>query len=477
MARVDEAYVRPAHFVDAAADIVSVVKLFQAERTTTVLVRDRAFDPPRLGIFTHTALQRAILSGNDLARMPVGDLSNFSLITVRPSDQLGDALAEMIRKRVHRVVVTERDADGGIDPARILGVLEAMDLFSFLSNHSYLISIRIIEAQSIDALAEAARHVNRLIALLHEGGTKVSQIAALVQELNARVFERAWNLIAPRDLVVNCCLFVMGSEGRGEQLLKTDQDNGLVLRDDYTPPADLAEICARFSAALRDFGYPDCPGNIMISNPTWRHHAGEFGRMTRQWLTMPTPDSLMSLAIFLDARPVAGDASLLYGIRRRVFDVVTDNQAVLARFASAINLFPDSDSGGWWTRFFSLGEESDETLDLKKAGIFPLVHGIRCLALEERLEETGTVARIERLVAAGKLTRELGTDLIESLHFFMALRLKTGLADIAAGRRVSGGVQTSRLSSLDRDLLKDTLDVVKRFKTLLRQRFHLELVA
>ncbi len=475
MARVDEAFVRPAHFVDADTDIVSIVKLFQAERTTTVLVRDHACQPLRLGIFTHTGLQRAILNGTPLDKLPVRLLANFSLISVRPSDQLGDALAVMIQKRVHRVVVAEVNSDGAVDSERIVGILEALDLFSFMSNHSYLISIQIIAADDIATLAQAANHINRLIALLHQSGTKVSLIATLVQELNARLFERAWQLIAPIDLVANSCLFVMGSEGRGEQLLKTDQDNGLILRDGYSPPLNLAEICDQFSAALRNFGYPDCPGHIMVSNPVWRQTASDFGRMTRQWLLMPSPDSLMSLAIFLDAHAVGGDGNLLEEVRLGVFNLVTDNDAMLARFASAINSFPDS--GGWWNRLMTLGEQHDEAFDLKKAGIFPLVHGIRSMALEQRLTDTGTSARIDALVAAGKLTAAMGADLTESLHFFMGLKLKVGLLELSSNRAVSAGIRMSTLSSLDRDLLKDTLGVVKRFKALMRQRFHLDMLS
>ena len=177
MAKVDEAFVRPAHFVDADTDIVAVVKLFRSERTTTVLVRDAACHPVRLGIFTHTGLQRDILSGTPLHQLPVGELANFSLISVRPSDQIGDALAVMIQKRVHRVVVAEVNSEGVVDSERITGVLEALDLFSFLSNHSYLIGIQIIESNDIATLAQAAQQINRLIALLHQNGTKVSLIA------------------------------------------------------------------------------------------------------------------------------------------------------------------------------------------------------------------------------------------------------------------------------------------------------------
>jgi CBS domain-containing protein len=269
----------------------------------------------------------------------------------------------------------------------------------------------------------------------------------------------------------------MGSEGRGEQLLKTDQDNGLILRDGYTPPADLDALCARFSQALSDFGYPECPGRIMLSNPDWRHGAAAFSERVRRWLLMPSADSLMALAIFLDAHAVAGDATLLAQVRAEVFKLVTDNDALLARFAAAIAAFDGAGGagggGGWWQRLFSL-EDGKDLLDLKKAGSFPLVHGVRSLALAHGVQATGTAARLEALVAAGALEAGLATDLVDSLQFFMGLKLKLGLAAIEAGQPPGGGIAVDKLSSLDRDLLKDTLAVVKRFKQLLRQRFHLD---
>jgi len=466
LSRVDEAFLRPAHFVDAGTDILSIVKLFQAHRTSSVLVQDTASAPPQLGIFTATALQRAILDGRPLDQLAVGELSNFSLIEVQASDQLGEAMALMLRRRVHRVVVR--------DEARVVGILEALDLFSFLSNQSHLITVEIEEAKDLAGLSQAAARITRMIALLYRSGSRVNLIAKLVQQLNARLFERAWQLIAPADLVAHSCLFVMGSEGRGEQLLKTDQDNGLILRDGYAPPADLDEICQRFSSALQDFGYPVCPGHIMVSNPQWRKTATEFARMTRQWLILPDSDSLMNLAIFMDAHTVCGDARLLEDVRRGLMDMATDNDAMLARFAAAIDLF--GSSAGWWGRLLGRGE-ADEQLNLKKAGVFPLVHGVRSLALAHHITETSTTGRIAALVAAGWLEPTMGTDLTESLHFFMGLKLKVGLLELATDKPATGAISLPQLSSLDRDLLKDTLGIVKQFKALLRRRFHLEAVA
>jgi len=460
--RVADAFLRPAHVVDGGAGIVAVTTLMQAQRTGTVLVRDGA----RLGIFTSTGLQRAVVDGRPLDALPVRELATFKLVSILPDAPLFDALALMIEHQVHRLVVAEGD--------RVIGLLEQLDLLSFLSNHSYLITLQIVQAQDLDALGAQAVKIARFVALMYRGGTRVGQIGKLVQALNGKLFERAWQLVAPPALVAESCLFVMGSEGRGEQMLKTDQDNGLILREGAnSSEAEVAEACRRFSAALRDFGYPDCPGGIMVSNPDWRRSAGEFKGIVRNWLLRPDPQGLMALAIFIDAHPVAGDAALLAEVRAEVDRLVAANDALLGRFAAAIDSFPE-ESGGWWNRLLLVSEQDKPVLDLKKSGIFPIVHGVRSLALGEHVQATGTQARIDALVAAGRLSSSFATDLGDSLHFLMGLKLKAGLAELDSAGTVSGGVRSDRLSSLERDLLKDALAVVKRFKAIIRNQFHLE---
>ena len=150
----------------------------------------------------------------------------------------------------------------------------------------------------------------------------------------------------------------------------------------------------------------------------------------------------------------------------------TDNDPMLARFASAIDTL--GSSNGWWNRL--LGLDNAEGLNLKKEGIFPLVHGIRSLALAHQVMATSTVTRIEALVTLGKLPAELGADLSDSLHFFMGLRLQAGLAEMDSGRPVSGAIDQSRLSSLDRGLLKIALGMVRKLRTLLHLRFRLDIL-
>ena len=465
LALVSQAFLRKANTVDASTDLMSVVKIFNDQRTTHVLVRNALPESKDLGIFTTTNLQRAILAQLPLESTPVGPLSNYKLITVQANVRLYEALAVMIKHSVNRVVV--------MNQSEVVGILEQVDLLSFIANGSSLVVQKILQSKTLEDLKIPAEQITKLISLLHRNGSKVEMIARLVQELNTKLFEKAWSLIASPDLLANSCLFVMGSEGRGEQILKTDQDNGLIVNDNFPIGGQVISCCDQFSAALIDFGYPECPGKIMVNNSAWRMTVKDFSETAKGWLLEPSPESLMNLAIFLDSHPISGDPKLLETVKQALFKLINDNQFLLARFASAIESI--SSEAGWWNRLLTLGSDNaDHRINLKKAGIFAIVHGIRSLALENHISINSTVGRIQELLQMHKLPKDLAGELVESLHLLMELRLKGGLSELETSKEVSGEIDTSRLSTLERDLLKDSLSVVKRFKLFLRQHFRLE---
>ena len=344
---------------------------------------------------------------------------------------------------------------------------------TILSNHAHRVALQVAQAQTIDALRHAAIQTDGLIAVLHEGGARIEAIAALVSELNSQVFARLWSLLASPQLVAQSCLIVMGSEGRREQLLKTDQDNALLLRDGFQCDG-LEAIVQRFSACLMEFGYPPCPGGIMLTNALWRQPVAAFRETVRQWFYGEAPDAAMQLAIFMDARCVAGDPQLLSDVREYLYDIASDSDTALARFAQAVDQF--GEPSGWWSRLTHLRERDDEVFDLKKAGTFPIVHGVRALALQSHLVQTATVSRIAALANAGRLSTGLARDLTNALHFLMGQKLKNNLRQRAAGVPVDNLVQLGQCGMLERDQLKDALATIRRLRQLLRQQFHLDLL-
>ncbi len=333
------------------------------------------------------------------------------------------------------------------------------------------VAARIDAAASLAELRSGAKQIEVLIESLQAQGARVELISRVVSDLNARLFTRAWSLIAPVGLVANSCLIVMGSEGRGEQILKTDQDNALLLRDGF-PTDGVAQAAERFSAALIDFGYPRCPGNIMLSNPLWCQPLGAFRQTLRGWLFDGEPDGALNLAIFIDAAAVAGDADLLRRARAFVDEFLVDNDVFFARFASAADQFAETD--GWWAWLTHLRDHDEPAVDLKKLGTFPVVHGVRSLALQYHVAELGTAERLHALLLGGHLTAAMAGELTEALHVLMALKLANNLRQRRAAQAIDNVVHLSSLGTKERDRLKHALAIIKRFRQYLRLHYRLD---
>ncbi|MBL0089253.1 MAG: CBS domain-containing protein [Ideonella sp.] len=463
-ARVRDTHIRKPFYVDGALDLVAVCRALQQQGLTNALVNDVQGGAPRLGLFTTTDLRDALLRPVPPQQLAVREVARFNLIEIDADAELFEALTMMVTHRVHRLVVR----DGALPDAPVLGLLGQLDLVSFVANHSHIVALQIDEAADVAQLKAAAERIDATVMLLHDGGIKIERIAKLVGQLNARLFSRLWDLIAPAELIANSCLITMGSEGRGEQILKTDQDNALILRDGFECP-ELEAIAARFNAALAELGYPPCPGNIMLINPLWRQPLAAFKDTLREWIYGNDPEGPMHLAIFIDSHCVAGDEALLNEAREHLDRILAGSDVFLARFASAVMLFDDNPS--WWQRLTSKRDE--QPIDLKKLGTFPIVHGVRALALQQRLRPTGTAARLRLLVERDLIDAELARDVLDALHFVMALKLTHQLRQRAAGLQPSNEVRPSELGTLERDPLHDALGIVRRFRGMLQQKFRL----
>lgn len=456
-ATVSDACNKKPVFLDASCSILDAARCMKREKAKSILVRRGE----QTGIFT-TSDFRDVIINQIPDSTALAEVCHFKLITCENHDYLFNALLTMTQQNIQRVVVQEQGTP--------CGILEQVDLLSYFSNHSHLIAQQLEHADALDELVPIAGQITRLIQILSGHGVKAQQLGRLVQALNARLFQRAWQLIAPAELISHSCLLVMGSEGRGEQILKTDQDNALILRDGYTDE-ETPTYCARFSQALADFGYPPCPGGIMLSNPYWCLSESAMRERIYHWLYSPGPDAAMQLAIFSDAHCVAGDASLLQQCRDYLGQTIRDDARFFSRFAKAVEQFDTP--LGLFAHLLTREHDGKPSLDIKKGGIFPIVHGVRALALEHGLLENNTFERLARLEADGSLDKNLVSDLGETLSFLLNLKLTQGLAALERGEQPGNLIVPDSLSSLERDLLKDALQVVKRFKALLQHHFHL----
>ena len=452
-ARVDDVQMHEAIVVDAATTIAEAVERMNAAKAYALFARDGG----EMGVVTRSDLMNAAILERRPVDAPIGPLACRPVISVASDDLIPAALLKMTKHNKRRLAV-QREGE-------IVGVLEDIDLLSFLAGNSQLVAARLDRAGNVKELAKAARRIDPQIRTLRRQGVKVDVVCEIVSDLNRRLHAKLFALIAPPSIREAGCLIVMGSEGRGEQTFRTDQDNGLILRE-AVPEADLERFRKDLFDALALCGFPPCPGEVMVRNPTWSKTLDAYREDFARWLALGDETGIMNVAILYDAEATAGDATLLAAAKQDLIDLMRGESVRLARFARAIDAFPTPI--GFFNNLVTSKAEGD-ALDLKKGGIFPIVHGVRALALESGLHETNTVQRIALLADEGLFEAQFARELTQALQYLMTLRLDAQIAEDASGSLVRPG----QLSTMDRDLLRDAFLVVKRLRDMVRRHFNL----
>lgn len=455
MAKVSEIYLHSACIVDENKTIYESLKKQQELRSNMIIVQKG----DGFKVVTDTDLKQKVLLGGISTDEKISKISKKDVISVDINDFLFNALLLMTHNEIKRLVVTK---DGNI-----LGVLEQLDLLSYFANHSHIIAVQIERASSFDDLKDIQDDLNNLITALKTKGVKTRYITKLVSALNIKIYKKLFCMIVPEELQNRCCLIVMGSEGRDEQIVKTDQDNALIIKDGVD--ISLFDSCMKeLNETLIELGFPKCEGDVMVSNEFWRRDVEGYKTLIKSLANSMEESKLQTLSIMLDAKAVAGDAMLLDEVKEFLHHNFHSRDDVLAHMAKAVLNFETPLS---MFSSFVTDRKHDDKLDIKKGGLFALVHGIRTLCLQYEIEETNTVERIKKLNNAGVIDKNFATELIESFDTLSTIRLE-------AQRKERDGnyVSPSLLNKNQRDLLKDSLKIVNKFKKFTSFHFHLNMV-
>ncbi len=457
IARVSDSYLHKPCIVGAKKPIMDALMEMEELKTNCILVSDNG----ELGIVTDSILRQHILYNDYDKFAPIGPIALRPIITIEHNDFLFNALLSFTKNSIKRIMVMK---DG-----RVIGILEQLDLLSYFANHTYLVAVQIKKAISIEELKLASQDFINIIKKLHSKGTKVEYISKLISELNEKVYEKLYEMIVPEELGKKACLVVMGSEGRKEQMLKTDQDNALII-DDSADIQKYKVYMEEFTKTLIDFGFPRCEGNIMVSNEYWRKSVKSYKSEINRWLEAPSGDDYMHLAIFFDAMCVAGNQDLLDGLKDLIFKGVKDRAIFMANFAKAALIF-ETPIG-----MFSSLISKDNQIDIKKGGIFPIVQGIRSMALECGIQVTNTNSRMRELKKLDVIESSFCDALEEAFDTLLNLRLQERLRCFRCEEEANNMIDIENLNQLELELLKDSFKIINQFKDLLTHHFRLNMV-
>ncbi|MCG3689042.1 DUF294 nucleotidyltransferase-like domain-containing protein [Aliarcobacter butzleri] len=456
IAKVGDTLIHEACMVDENTKLIDAIEKSMQFKTSTIIVKK---SDGGYGIITDSLLKvKVLLQGRDLT-IPVRDIAIFPLLTIQKDDYLFEALTILIKRNIKRIGVTNNNGE-------MIGILEQIDILSHFANHTYVIESKIKNANKVEDLKIASNEFLNIIKSLQAKGVKIYHISNLIGQLNTKVYQKLYSLVLPEGLQKNACLIVMGSEGRNEQIIKTDQDNALVIKngidvEQYRP------YMQQLTNHLVDLGYPPCEGNIMVSNPYWCKTADEYKTDITKWINSPDMKSYLDLAIFIDAFAVAGDKELLINLKEYLYNKIQSKDIFMAYFAKSTLAFDTPTT-------FSSFMAKDDLINIKKAAIFPIVQGIRSLALKEKIKETTTIKRIKILEARNILEKTKAAELIEAFEIASTLRLKNQLDCIQEGVALTNEINTNDLGKIERDLLKESFKIVVEFKKFINYIFKLD---
>ncbi|MGD8173554.1 DUF294 nucleotidyltransferase-like domain-containing protein [Vibrio sp. TRT 21S02] len=462
LTKVDKSIYHPPMILSHQEPINAVTRQLKENGVDSALIELDSNDPRILqhpnelpyGIVTRTNMLHAVMLDQHPLDTPVGEIATFPVFHVDDGDFLFNAMITMTRNRMKRVMVC--------DGKEAVGMLDMTQILSAFSTHSHVLTLSIARASSIEELALASNKQRQLVESLLSNGIRTRFIMELISAVNEQIIEKAFELIVPPALHDHCCLIVLGSEGRGEQILKTDQDNALIIEDVLEWP-QCAQIMDNFTHTLQQLGYPLCPGNVMVNNPKWVKSQHEWMSTISGWVQAAAPDQVMDLAIVADAHAVAGNRDLLTPISQHLHQLMTNKMLVLQEFTRPALQFSIP------LTLFGNVKKDKEGLDLKRGGIFPIVHGIRALALEYAVSEKNTFDRIEVLRQKRILEPDTADNLSEALKLFFKLRLAQQLSHQHSHNRID----LKTLERTERDLLRHSLHVVKKFKQFLGYHYQI----
>jgi CBS domain-containing protein len=431
----------------------------------SIIVTDAAEAP--VGVFTLNDLRDRVVLKNVSLDAPVSSVMTANPVTLPGDATAAEAIQSMAAGGFHQMIVVAQ--------GRALGTVSEHDLFALQRVSVRQIHHAIRSARSIKGLGHVAGDIRNLARNLLAQGVSAEALTRTIAALNDALTREVIRRVQQDHEIeeIDWCWLALGSEGRGEQTLATDQDNALI----FAPPADGKELlrtrhaliafAREVNAALDTLGFPLCKGGIMASNPLWCLTEEEWRAQFTSWLSEPTPESLLNANIFFDFRPLTGNAVLAERLSAWLLDRTQDNTLFLRLMvANALQTEPPLGL----IRAFHVSDKPgrEGTLDLKKRGTRIFVDAARVFALASGHAATGTPERLRHAGAAVQADPRHVEATVEAFNYLQVLRLRAQEHPHATN---PNRVDPYALNEVDQRMLKEAFRQARKLQTRLKETF------
>lgn len=445
--------------------------LMSQRNVGSILIVDAERRP--IGIVTDSDLRSKVVSQARDVSSHISDIMSSPVLTIDDQTTLSSLIATVMKKHVHHFAVTE----DGTSSSPVVGIVSEHDILKTQGSHPTVILTEISRAKTRERLRMLRDQAEDLLRRYLEDEVGMGFLSNMITEINDTLIRRAIRLSLEelgQEPPVPFCWLALGSEGREEQLLRTDQDNAIVYADTDESEAGaedfFLELGRRVVETLVEAGFARCPGDVMACNPKWNQPLSNWKRYFSDWIREPEKIAVMHTNIFFDLRPVHGDDSLAHALKSHIFERIKTDRAFLTFFAQNATQNPPPLSF-FRNMIVERSGEHRDAFDIKARAMMPLADAARVLIYDLGINIYGSTAeRWERIAETDETLARLSDEAAMAYEILMRIRAMEGLQRGTSGRYV----YIKELNKLERQTLRNTFSVVKDVQLMLTSRYRID---
>ena len=444
---------------DKSATVKDAASLMSEQGTKAILVGDGG---TMVGLVTDTLLRERVLAQQLPDSTAVHQIMKTPLIYIEDSALIFEAAMLLQEKDIDYLVVRdERDT--------VLSVISNEELLDVHRYSANFVIEQIRTSTSVEEIVQSHYRLPRIIKALIDSGAHARNITRIITTISDTVLARLVDMAIEEigEPPVRFAFISVGSEGRGEQTLVTDQDNAIIFEDVDESMAEQVHgyfhrfatlICTR----LDEVGYQLCKGGIMAMTPKWCQPISVWKSYFSGWIGESTPEDLMEISIFFDLRCLYGDHRFVAELHEHIRSRAQNQKAFLYQMAQNTLLFKVPVDFFGKLSVESSGEHED-TFNIKHV-IAQIVGFARIYAIFYGLEITNTLQRINRLLETDVLKPEVHQEIVESYNYLMQLRFRHQIKRIDEGQEPDNHVNINEISHMEKELLEKILGNINQLR-------------
>jgi CBS domain-containing protein len=426
-------------------------------------------EDPVIGIITDLDIREHMVAQGLSSDIPVADIMTSELIYVQSHQFVFEAMMLMLKHNVQHLPVLKKKVP--------IGLISHLDILRYESQNSLFVVKSIYSAQSVDELAVLTQGVQGCFTrMVHQDANSQmigSAMAVVGRSFKQRLCELGEMHLGPPP--VSYCFLALGSMARGEQLIVTDQDNALILDNNFDPKLHdeyFRGLAAFVSDGLARCGYSYCTGNIMASNIQWRQPLAVWQQYFSQWIEQPSAESLLHSAIFFDLEGVWGQTHWAEQLNGFIRQKAQKNPRFLACMAR--NALLRTPPLGFFKDFvMETDGRQTNSINMKRRGTAPIADLVRLHALAVGSSARNTFDRLEDIIEAGILPPGRGLDLRDALEFIAMVRIRDQALDVELKREPDNNIEPENLSDFERKNLKEAFQILSSAQRFMKFRYQL----